>query len=111
MEDTLLMEALDRGLADERGLYIAANVFADGVQLGRVWAFLNGTKLTLAELVFPAGLGAELRRVELRGGRTAVKRFLIPISLTLETEAGRFEFKGFRDAKPWLAALEAACRA
>ena len=40
-----------------------------------------------------------------------MKRFLIPISLTLETEAGRFEFKGFRDAKPWLAALEAACRA
>lgn len=111
MEDTLLMEALDRGLADERGLYIAANVFADGVQLGRVWAFLNGTELILAELAFPAGLGAELRRVELRGGRTAVKRFLIPISLTLETEAGRFEFKGFRDAKPWLAALEAACRA
>jgi hypothetical protein len=110
MEDPLWKEALARGLADGRGLYIAANVFADGAQLGRVWAFLNGTTLVLAELIFPAGLGEELRRVELRGGRAEVKRFLVPISLSLETQEGCFEFKGFRDAKAWLAAVEAACR-
>ena len=36
MEDLLLQEARERGLADERGLYLAANVVADGKQLGRV---------------------------------------------------------------------------
>ena len=53
MEDLLLQEARERGLADERGLYLAANVVADGKQLGRVWAFLNGSLLCLAELEFP----------------------------------------------------------
>ncbi len=101
--------ARERGLADERGLYLAANVFADGKQLGRVWAFLNGTLLTLAELDFPAGLGKSLRVVELRGAKAQVTRFLVPLALTLDTPQGRFEFKGFRDAKQWLAAEEAAC--
>ena len=55
MKDPILETARERGLADERGLYLAANVFADGKQLGRVWAFLNGTLLTPAELDFPCG--------------------------------------------------------
>ncbi len=109
MKDPILEEALAHGLADERGLYLAANVFADGKQLGRVWAFLNGTLLTLAELDFPAGLGKSLRVVELKGARAQVTRFLVPLALTLDTPQGRFEFKGFRDAKQWLAAVEAAC--
>lgn len=109
MEDLLLREARERGLADRRGLYLAANVFADGTQLGRVWVFLNGTKLFLAELEFPAGLGKGLRVIELRGARPELQRFLLPIRLTLHTSQGRFEFTGFRGAKAWLAAvLEAA---
>ena len=110
MKDPILEEALARGLADARGLYIAANVFADGKQLGRVWVFLNGTKLFLAELDFPAGLGESLQVIELAGARAEVTRFLVPLALTLDTNQGRFEFKGFRDAKQWLAAVEAACR-
>ena len=110
MKDLLLEEARERGLADERGLYIAANVFDGETQLGRVWVFLNETKLYLAELLFPAGLGESLRVVELAGAKAQVTRFLVPLALTLETAQGRFEFKGFRDAKQWLAAVEAACR-
>ena len=110
MKDPILEEARERGYLDERGLYIAANVFADGKQLGRVWVFLNGTKLVLAELDFPAGLGKSLRVVELAGAKAEVTRFLVPLALKLESPQGRFEFKGFRDAKPWLAAVEAACR-
>ena len=109
MEDYLLQEARERGIVDDRGLYLAANVFADGTQMGRVWAFLNGTKLFLAELEFPAGLGKSLRVIELRGAKPELKRFLLPIRLTLNTPQGRFEFTGFRDAKAWLAGvLEAA---
>ena len=81
MEDLLLQEARERGLADERGLYLAANVVADGKQLGRVWAFLNGSLLCLAELEFPAGLGDALLAVELRGAKATVQRFLVPIGL------------------------------
>ena len=110
MKDPILEEALERGLADRRGLYIAANVFADGRQLGRVWVFLNETKLFLAELNFPAGIGESLRVIELTGARAEVVRFLVPLALRLESPQGRFEFKGFRDAKQWLAAVEAACR-
>ena len=110
MKDPILEEARERGLADERGLYIAANVFADGVQLGRVWVFLNETKLYLAELELPAGLGQSLRVIELAGAKPTVTRFLVPLVLTLESPQGRFEFKGFRGAKQWLAAVEAACR-
>ena len=109
MEDLLLKEAKARGMADRRGLYIAANVLVDGVQLGRVWAFLNGTQLYLAELELPAGLGMGLRLIELRGARLTVKRVLVPVTLTLETGQGVFEFRGFRGAKQWLAAVEAAC--
>lgn len=108
-QDPILEEARARGLADERGLYLAANVFADGKQLGRVWVFLNGSLLTLAELDFPAGLGKSLRVVELSGAKAEVKRFLVPLALTLDTPQGRFEFKGFRDAKDWLTAVAAAC--
>jgi hypothetical protein len=111
MEDLLLQEARERGLADERGLYIAANVFIDGKQLGRVWAFLNGSLLYLAELELPAGLGEALRALELRGAKASVQRFLVPIGLSLDTPQGRFEFKGFRGAKEWLAAVLAACGA
>lgn len=110
MKDPILEEALERGLADERGLYIAANVFADGKQLGRVWAFLNGSLLYLAALELPAGLGESLRVLELRGARVALTRFLIPLALRLETAQGVYEFKGFRDAKAWLAAVEAAAK-
>ena len=110
MKDPIMEEAQERGYLDERGLYIAANVFADGKQLGRVWVFLNGTKLVLAELDFPAGLGKSLRVVELAGAKAEVVRFLVPLALKLESPQGRFEFKGFRDAKQWLAAVEAACR-
>ena len=110
MEDALLKEARALGYADERGLYIAVNAYADGLQLGRVWAFLNETKLVLAELEFPAGLGKALRVVELAGARTELTRFLVPLVLKLDTPQGRFEFRGFRDAKQWLAAVEAACR-
>ena len=110
MKDPVLEEAQARGLADGRGLYIAANVFADGKQLGRVWVFLNETKLVLAELEFPAGLGESLRVIELAGAKAEVTRFLVPLVLTLESPQGRFEFKGFRDAKQWLAAVEEACR-
>lgn len=110
MKDPILEEARERGYLDERGLYIAANVFADGKQLGRVWVFLNGTKLVLAELDFPAGLGKSLRVVELSGAKAEVTRFFVPLVLNLESPQGRFEFKGFRDAKQWLAAVEAACR-
>ena len=109
MEDLLLQEARERGLADERGLYLAANVVADGKQLGRGWAFLNGSLLYLAELEFPAGLGDALLAVELRGAKATVQRFLVPLSLSLDTPQGRFEFKGFRGAKEWLAAVLAAC--
>lgn len=109
MKDPILEEAREQGLVDGRGLYIAANVFADGKQLGRVWVFLNGTKLVLAELEFPAGLGRSLRVVELTGAKAEVRRFLVPLSLTLDSPQGRFEFRGFRDAKQWLAAVEAAC--
>jgi hypothetical protein len=109
MNDPVLEEARERGLVDGRGLYLAANVFADGTQLGRVWVFLNGTQLFLAELELPAGLGKALRVIELRGGKTELTRFLLPISLRLDTAQGSFEFKGFRDAKKWLAAVEAAC--
>jgi hypothetical protein len=83
MEDLLLKEAKARGMADQRGLYIAANVLADGVQLGRVWAFLNGTQLYLAELELPAGLGMGLRLIELRGARLTVKRVLVPVGVML----------------------------
>ncbi len=110
MNDPVLEEARERGLVDGRGLYLAANVFADGKQLGRVWAFLNGSLLTLAELDFPAGLGKSLRVIELSGAKAEVRRFLIPLSLTLDSPQGRFEFRGFRDAKQWLAAVEAACK-
>ena len=110
MKDPILEEARELGYLDERGLYIAANVFADGKQLGRVWAFLNETKLVLAELDFPAGLGKSLRVIELSGAEAEVTRFLVPLALKLESPQGRFEFKGFRDAKPWLAAVEEACR-
>lgn len=110
MKDPILEAALERGLADERGLYIAANVFADGKQLGRVWAFLNGTKLFLAELELPAGLGKALRVVELAGAKVEITRFLVPLALKLESSQGCFEFRGFRDAKQWLTAVEAACR-
>ena len=110
MEDMILKEARERGLVDGRGLYIAANVFADGKQLGRVWVFLNETKLILAELDFPAGLGKSLRVVELSGAKAEVTRFLFPLALKLKSPQGCFEFKGFRDAKQWLAAVEAACR-
>ena len=110
MKDPILEEARERGYLDERGLYIAANVFADGKQLGRVWAFLNETKLVLAELDFPAGLGKSLRVIELSGAKAEVTRFLVPLALMLESPQGRFEFKGFRDAKPWLAAVEEVCR-
>ena len=110
MNDPILEEAREGGLVDERGLYIAANVFADGKQLGRVWVFLNGTKLTLAELIFPAELGRSLRVIELSGAQAEVTRFLVPLSLTLRSPQGRFEFKGFRDAKQWLAAVEEACK-
>ena len=110
MKDPIKDEAQARGYLDERGLYVAANVFADGKQLGRVWVFLNETKLVLAELDFPAGLGKALRVVELTGAKAEVRRFLVPLALTLESPQGVFEFKGFRDAKPWLAAVEAACR-
>lgn len=108
-QDPILEEARERGLADERGLYIAANVFVDGKQLGRVWVFLNGTLLTLAELEFPAGLGESLRVIELSGAKAEVTRFLVPLALKLESPQGRFEFRGFRDAKDWLAAVETAC--
>ena len=108
MEDFLLKQARARGLADERGLYLAANVFADEKQLGRVWAFLNGRKLLLAELELPAGVGRDLGMIELSGAKAEVKRFLIPLSLTLETARGRFSFQGFRDAKRWLSAVLAA---
>ena len=110
MKDPILEEALERGLADRRGLYIAANVFADGRQLGRVWVFLNETKLFLAELNFPAGIGESLRVIELTGARAEVVRFLVPLALRLESPQGRFEFKGFRDAKQWLAAVKALCQ-
>ena len=110
MKDPIMEEAQERGYLDGRGLYIAANVFADGKQLGRVWVFLNETKLVLAELDFPAGLGKSLRVVELAGAKAEVVRFLVPLALKLESPQGRFEFKGFRDAKQWLAAVEAACR-
>ncbi len=110
MKDPILEAALERGIADERGLYIAANVFADGKQLGRVWVFLNETKLILAELEFPAGLGKALRVVELAGVKAEITRFLVPLVLKLESPQGRFEFRGFRDAKQWLAAVEEACR-
>ena len=106
MNDPILQEALERGLADKRGLYISANVFADGGQLGRVWAFLNEDKLYLAELEFPAGLGESLRVIELPGARAAVTRFLVPLVLRLESPQGVFEFKGFRDARAWLAAVQ-----
>lgn len=109
MNDPVLEEARERGLVDGRGLYLAANVFADGKQLGRVWAFLNGSLLTLAELDFPAGLGKSLRVVELSGAKAEVRRFLVPLSLTLDSPQGRFAFKGFRDAKQWLAAVEETC--
>ena len=108
--DPILQEARERGLADERGLYIAANAVVDGKQLGRVWVFLNETKLVLAELEFPAGLGKGLLVIELSGARAEVTRFLIPLALKLESPQGRFEFTGFRDAKQWLAAVESACR-
>lgn len=111
MNDPILAEARERGYLDGRGLYIAANVFADGKQLGRVWVFLSGTRLVLAELDFPAGLGKSLRVIELTGAKAEVTRFLVPLALKLESPQGRFEFKGFRDAKQWLAAVEAACRA
>ena len=110
MKDPILEAALERGLVDERGLYIAANVFADGKQLGRVWAFLNGSLLYLAALEFPAGLGESLRVLELRGAKTTLARFLVPLSLRLETAQGVYEFKGFRGAGAWLAAVEEACR-
>lgn len=109
MKDPILEEARARGMADERGLYIAANVFADGKQLGRVWAFLNGTWLYLAELELPAGLGLGIRLIELAGAKLSVRRALVPVTLTIETGQGRFEFRGFRGAKEWLAAVEAAC--
>lgn len=110
MEDLLLKEAKALGYVDERGLYVAANVFAEGKQLGRVWVFLNETKLILAELEFPAGLGKALRVVELAGVKAEITRFLVPLVLKLESPQGRFEFRGFRDAKQWLAAVEEACR-
>ena len=110
MKDPILEEALERGIADERGLYIAANVFADGKQLGRVWAFLNGTLLYLATLEYPARLGESLRAVELRGAKTTLTRFLVPLALRLETAQGVYEFKGFRDARTWLAAVEEAAK-
>lgn len=109
MKDLLLKQARERGLADERGLYLAANVFADGTQLGRVWAFLNGSRLHLAELEFPAGLGQTLREIELTGATASVTRFLFPLALKLDTAQGCFEFKGFRDARAWLAAVLALC--
>ncbi|MBQ1679326.1 MAG: hypothetical protein II062_07345 [Oscillospiraceae bacterium] len=110
MNDPVLNEAKVRDMVDGRGLYISANVFADGRQLGRVWAFLNKTELYLAELELPAGLGMGLRLVDLRGARLSVKRVLIPVSLTLDTAQGRFEFRGFRGAKQFLAALEEVCK-
>ena len=110
MKDPVLEEALERGIADERGLYIAVNVFADGKQLGRVWAFLNGTLLYLATLEYPARLGESLRAVELRGAKTTLTRFLVPLALRLETAQGVYEFKGFRGARTWLAAVEEAAK-
>ena len=77
MNDPILQEALERGLADKRGLYIS-----------------------------PAGLGESLRVIELPGAKAAVQRFLVPLSLRLESPQGVFEFKGFRDAKAWLAAVQ-----
>ena len=111
MEDKLLKEARARGYADHRGLYIAANVVEDGKPLGRVWAFLNGTVLTLAELEFPAGLGLGLRALELEGTKAEVTRFVVPLSLRLETAQGSLVFQGFRGAKAFLAAVEEACGA
>lgn len=110
MDDPVLNEAKARGMADGRGLYIAANVFADGKQLGRVWAFLNKTELYLAELKLPAGLGMGLRLVDLRGAKAEIKRVLVPVSLTLDTAQGRFELKGFRGAKQFLEAVEQTCK-
>ncbi|MBQ6159457.1 MAG: hypothetical protein IJK24_00775 [Oscillospiraceae bacterium] len=111
MEDNLLKEARARGYADQRGLYISASVAVDEKPLGRVWAFLNGSVLTLAELEFPAGLGLGLRSVELGGAKAEVKRFLIPFSLRLETAQGCLSFQAFRGAKAFLAAVETACQA
>ena len=47
--------------------------------------------------------------MELRGAKASVQCFLVPLSLSLDTPQGRFEFKGFRGAKEWLAAVLAAC--
>ena len=109
MNDPILKQARLRQLVDERGLYLSANVFLAGRQLGRVWVFLKESELCLAELELPAGLGAALGTVDLRGARLSVRRALVPVALTIETGQGRFEFRGFRGAKEWLAAVEAAC--
>ena len=109
MEDLLLKEAREKGLADERGLYIACNVVRDGAALGRVWAFLKETRIFLCDLEFPAGLGRVLQTLELEGARAEVVRFLIPVALILDTQQGHFELRGFRDAKKFLEAVREIC--
>ena len=111
MEDKLLTQARAQGLADERGLYIACNAVKDGRPLGRVWAFLKGTRLHFCELEFPAGLGRTLAAAELAGARAEITRFLVPTGMILDTAQGRYELRGFRGEKAFLAAVTEAAQA
>ena len=109
-ENPLLKEAQEKGLVDDRNLFFASDVSASNGNSGRTWAFLNGTKLYLYELIFPAGLGAEIEVLELKDAKLLkASSFVLAPKAELSCGGISYSFRNFSTPKQFVAALQEIC--
>ena len=109
-ENPLLKEAREKGLVDQRDLYFASDVSASNGNSGRAWAFLNGTKLYLYELIFPAGLGREIEALDLSDAKLLkASSFVLAPKVELSCGGTSYSFKNFSTPKQFVSALQEIC--
>lgn len=109
-ENQFLKNARDRHLIDERKIAFAADAACTNGNQGRVWFFLNGSRLALYACVGLGGLGDFIEEIDLK---KAVFRkgsgFVLGTRLEFQYEGDTYTFRGFAQGRRVVEAIKSAC--
>ncbi len=110
-ENLFLKKAHEMGLLDERDLALAADVVSTNGNRGRVWFFVNGSKLFLYEMVGMADMGRCVETLDLDRTRFVKgSGFVLHTHMTLEFGGHTYKFQGFAQGKRVIECIREACK-
>lgn len=110
-ENLFLKKAHEMGLLDSRDLAFAADVSSTNGNRGRVWFFINGTRLFLYEMVGMADMGRCIETLDLASSRFVKgSGFVLHTHATLEYAGHTYRFQGFAQGKRVIEVLKDSCK-